>query len=133
ESRGGGPRPRRRPPRLGPTSSPLHLQAAPLTLLPRLRRQVAEPPAPAAAAAVPTEALAGAERRDHFRCRRQRDPLGEGQPCTWRLLLIKVAAEVIGSTRRVVVRLSGSWPHLDHFRHVCARLAGAAARAAASG
>src|SRR5262249_657399 len=88
---------------------------------------------PAAAAAVPTEALAGAERRDHFRCRRQRDPLGEGQPCTWRLLLIKVAAEVIGSTRRVVVRLSRSWPHLHHFPQVGARLAGPAARAAPSG
>ena len=36
----------------------------------------------------------------HFGLRRQRDPLGEGYPCTWRTLLIKVAAEVVVSTRR---------------------------------
>jgi hypothetical protein len=52
------------------------------------------------------EALTGAERQRHFRQRRQRDPVGEGHPCTWRTLLIKVAAEVVVSTRRVLVRLS---------------------------
>lgn len=103
----------------------LYLHAAAMNLLTRLRQQVADLPPPAPAA-LPAEALAGEERRRHFRLRRQRDPLGEGQPCTWRTLLIKVAAEVIRSTRRVVVRLSGSWPHLDHFRRVCARLAHAA-------
>ena len=77
---------------------------------------------PAAGACVPAEALAGAERQRHFRQRRQRDPLGEGQPCTWRTLLIKVAAEVIVRTRRIVVRLSSSWPHLDWYRRVCERL-----------
>jgi hypothetical protein len=102
----------------------LYLHAAAMNLLSRLRRQVADLPAPTPApTAVPAEALAGEERRRHFRLRRQRDPLGEGQPCTWRTLLIKVAAEVSSSTRRVVVRLSGSWPHLAHFRNVCARLA----------
>src|SRR5262249_29386968 len=110
----------------------LYLHAAALNLLARLRRQVADLPAPAPAA-VPTEALAGEERRRYFRRRRQRDPLGEGTPCPWRTLLIKVAAEVIRSTRRVVVRLSGSWPHLDLFRHVCAQLATAAAPPTPSG
>ena len=71
---------------------------------------------------MPAEALTGAARQRHFRLRRQRDPLGEGQPCTWRTLLIKVAAEVIVRTRRVVVRLSSSWPHLDWYRRVCERL-----------
>jgi hypothetical protein len=59
---------------------------------------------------------------DMVRMRRQRDPLGEGHPCTWRTLLIKVAAEVLVRTRRIVVRLSSSWPHLDWYRRVCERL-----------
>ena len=71
---------------------------------------------------MPAEALTGAARQRHFRLRRQRDPLGEGHPCTWRTLLIKVAAEVIVRTRRIVVRLSSSWPHLEWYRRVCERL-----------
>ena len=71
---------------------------------------------------MPAEALTGAERQRHFRLRRQRDPLGEGHPCTWRTLLIKVAAEVVVRTRRIVVRLSSSWPHLDWYRRVCERV-----------
>jgi hypothetical protein len=121
----------------------LYLHAAAMNLLVRLRRFIAEPlpalapPAEAAAPAtsqgddggpaaagvgVPLEALTGAERQRHFRLRRQRDPLGEGQPCTWRTLLIKVAAEVIVRTRRIMVRLSSSWPHLEWYRRVCERL-----------
>jgi hypothetical protein len=120
----------------------LYLHAAAMNLLVRLRRLIAEPlptlapPAeptpqtrqagegssPIAEAAVPAEALTGAARQRHFRLRRQRDPLGEGHPCTWRTLLIKVAAEVFVSTRRIVVRLSSSWPHLDWYRRVCERL-----------
>jgi hypothetical protein len=100
----------------------LYLHAVAMNLLVRLRRQVAEPVAPAQVDELPAEALDGAARRRHFRLRRQRDPLGEGQPCTWRTLLIKVAAEVIVSTRRIVVRLSSTWPHLDYFHHVCERL-----------
>jgi len=38
------------------------------------------------------------------------------------LLLIKVAAEVVVSARRVLVRLSSSWPHLNWYRRVCERL-----------
>ena len=52
--------------------------------------------------------------RTHNR-RRERDPLGQGQPCTWRTRLVKVAALVYESTRRVVVRLSSSWPYLGHY------------------
>jgi hypothetical protein len=45
-----------------------------------------------------------------------------GHPCTWRSLLIKVAAEVVVRTWRIVVRLSSSWPDLDWYRRVCERL-----------
>lgn len=92
----------------------LYLHAAALNLLVRLRQVVAEPPPePPAAAMPPSEA-----RRSEHNARRRRDPLGEGQPGTWRLLLIKVAAEVVESSRRVVVRLSGSWPYLEYYRQV---------------
>jgi hypothetical protein len=120
----------------------LYLHAAAMNLLVRLRRYIAEPlPAlatpgemarapslagevapPVAGACVPAEALTGAERQRHFRLRPQRDPLGEGHPCTWRTLLIKVAAEVVVKTRRIVVRLSSSWPHLDWDHRVCERV-----------
>jgi hypothetical protein len=94
----------------------LYLHAAALNLLVRLRREIAAPPpAPTAAAAVP---LAGDERKRYQNARRRRDPLGEGQPATWRLLLIKVAASVVVSCRRIVVRLSGSWPHQNYFEQV---------------
>jgi hypothetical protein len=110
-----------------------YLHAAAMNLLVRLRRLIAEPlpvpgphveatqaagqpgeaALPAAATCVPVEARAGAKRQRHLRLRRQRDPLGEGHPCTWRTLLIKVAAEIVVRTRRIVVRLSSSWPQLD--------------------
>ena len=114
----------------------LYLHALAMNLLVRLRQQIAEPvpEVPASAEpAVPAEAQTGAERRRRFRLRRQRDPLGEGQPCTWRLLLIKVAAEVTVSVRRVVVRLSSSWPHLGWYRRVCERLSGRGGVATAPG
>jgi hypothetical protein len=102
----------------------LYLHAAALNLLVRLRREIADPP-PVPPEGVPATALGGAARQRYHRLRRQRDPLGEGQPWTWRTLLIKVAASVVVSTRRVVVLLSGSWPHGDYYRqvsaHVCRR------------
>lgn len=107
----------------------LYLHAAANNLLVRLRRAfAAPPPAPAAGPTswdapasepVPTEALTGRARRRYFSRRRQADPLGEGQPCTWRSLLIKVAAEVIVSSRRILVRLSASWPYLDWYHRLC--------------
>jgi hypothetical protein len=105
----------------------LYLHVAANNLLVRLRRAIATPPPalpttsldPADSEPVPSEALAGEARRRHFSRRRQTDPLGEGQPCTWRSLLIKVAAEVIVSSRRILVRLSASWPYLDWYRRLC--------------
>jgi hypothetical protein len=110
----------------------LYLHAAAYNVLVRLRCAFAAPPPPTFLDAavneplptepVPTEALAGAARRRYFNRRRQADPLGEGQPCTWRSLLIKVAAEVFVTTRRIVVRLSASWPYLDWYHRLCAFL-----------
>ncbi len=95
----------------------LYLHTAAMNLLVRLRREIADPP-PAPAGDVPAEALVGAARKAYQNARRVQDPLGKGQPATWRLLLIKVAATVIVSCRRIVVRLSGSWPYRDLFEHI---------------
>jgi hypothetical protein len=95
----------------------LYLHAAALNLLTRLRREVASPP-PVPVAEVPVAALPSAERKRYQNARRRADPLGEGQPATWRLLLIKVAASVVVSCRRIVIRLSGSWPHRGYFEQV---------------
>lgn len=94
----------------------LYLHAAALNLLVRLRRATTRDPSPLSLGItepLPAEALSQRERRRFFNRRRQHDPLGEGQPCTWRSRLIKVAAEITTSSRRVLVRLSSSWPHLD--------------------
>jgi len=76
----------------------------------------------AAAVDLAPEALPEPARRRYFARRRRHDPLGEGQPATWRLLFIKIAAEVVVSRRRILVRLSGSWPYLHYFQAVCERL-----------
>lgn len=109
----------------------LYLHGAALNLLVRFRQAVRIPEVPAESSELPVEALVGAERTRHFRLRRQRDVLGEGQPETWRRLLFKVAAEVVVSSRRVLVRLCGSWPHLELFQGVCERLRGYLATRAA--
>jgi len=96
----------------------LYLHATAYNLLARLRRLVADPPPEPEHAKVPVEALGGRSRRQHHNRRLQRDPLGEGQPCTWQTRLIKVAARVTESARRVLVELSGSWPYLEHYRRV---------------
>ncbi len=97
----------------------LYLHSLSANLLVRLRHVVAAPPRPLLAPDLPTEALAGAARRQYFNRRRDADPLGEAHPATWRMRLIKVAAEIVQSSRRIWIRLSGSWPFLDHFQQVC--------------
>lgn len=56
---------------------------------------------------------------------RQSDELPEllrvGQPCTWRTHLIKVAATIVQTTRRIIVRLSGNWPWWSMYRAVARR------------
>src|SRR3954451_1258628 len=62
----------------------LYLHAAAMNLLVRLRRETADPP-PAPEGEVPVAALIGAARKDYQNARRVQDPLGKGQPATWRL------------------------------------------------
>lgn len=100
----------------------LYLHASALNLLIRMRHSVVQA-LPTCVELnlptdVPTEALDEPNRKKFFNQRRGIDPLGGGFACTWRTRLIKVAAEVIVRSRRVIVRLSGSWPHLDHFLEV---------------
>lgn len=106
----------------------LYLHCLSANLLVRVRDVVAEEPLPQPSTELPTEALAGRDRKRYFNQRRQADPLGEGHAETWRLRLIKVAAEIVVSVRRVWVRLSGSWPFLDHYRTVSAAVNAACAR-----
>jgi len=92
----------------------LYLHCLAGNLLVRMRQLVAAPPVEEAGE-LPTEALAGSHRKHWFNRRRQHDPLGEGHGETWRMRLIKVAAEIVVSTRRILVRISGSWPFLEHY------------------
>jgi hypothetical protein len=97
----------------------LYLHTFALDLLVLLRRAVVQAPPTTAElglpAELPTAAIDVPDRKRFFNRRRRRDPLGEGFASTWRTRLIKVAAEVITRARRVIVRLSSSWPHLDSF------------------
>ena len=96
----------------------LYLHTAAYNLLILMRHRVIDPPKEADSEEVPTEALAGHRRRQWHNRRREHDPLGEGQPCTWRTRLIKVGACILERTRHVIVQLSSSWPYLNHYRQV---------------
>lgn len=100
----------------------LLMHALAYNLLVQQRRLIADPPAVGREldedVAPPAEALAGRRRRQYFNHRRERDVLGEGHITTWRTRIIKVAAEVVTSTRRIVLRLSSTWPHLALFEQV---------------
>jgi hypothetical protein len=100
----------------------LYLHTAAYNLLVRTRQVVADPPPALPRQELPTEALAGRQRRGWHNRRREHDPLGEGQPCTWRTRLIKVAACVRQTSRRVLVELSASWPYLGYFQRVSQRI-----------
>jgi hypothetical protein len=56
--------------------------------------------------------------RDHEDLPQQ---LRAAQPQTWRTRVIKVAAVVVRSTRRVVLRLAAQWPHWDLYLAVARR------------
>jgi hypothetical protein len=71
---------------------------------------------------LPPEALEPADRKKYQNRRRSQDPYSEGFSSTWRMRLIKVAARVVVSTRRIFVELSQSWPYLNGFFSICERL-----------
>jgi len=106
----------------------LYLHTAAHNLLVRLRRLVVDPPAPPRVEPdLPLEARRPHQKRRYFNRRRQHDPLGEGHPCTWQTRLIKVAARVRQTARRIVVELSGCWPYLDEYARVSDRVLAVAA------
>lgn len=88
----------------------LSLHAAALNLIIRMRRELPDAAledrraAPVPDAERPGPATAAELRR--------------AQPATWRLRLIKVAAEIVVSCRRVLIRLSSAWPSLPTWRVV---------------
>jgi Transposase DDE domain group 1 len=103
----------------------LFLHTLACNLLARLRRIVANPPLPPKVEPdMPVEARSPKQKRRRHNERRQADPLGEGHACTWRTMLIKVAATIIVSTRRVRVLLSGSWPYFHFFQAVTLAILG---------
>ena len=111
----------------------LYLHTVAYHLLVCMRRLVADPPPANTSNDLPVETLPGRRRRAWHNQRRNHDPLGEGHPCTWRTRLIKVAAIVRESTRRVVVQLSPSWPYLGHYRRIAEQLLGDGRRAIDTG
>jgi hypothetical protein len=96
----------------------MFLHALAHNLLVHARALLPEPKLPAPPDQLPAEALAGRPRRCRFNRRRRADPLGEGHACTWRSMLIKVAARIVVRSRCVRVLLCGSWPYLEFYRHV---------------
>lgn len=104
----------------------LYLHTLAYTLVVRMRRLVAQPLPPEPRQELPNEALKGRQRRRMHNRRREGDPLGEGHPCTWRTRLIKVAACITESSRRVLVRLASSWPYLDHYETISGAILAAA-------
>lgn len=95
----------------------LYLHAAALNLLIRMRSELPDPPDPEQETDEPRPRPAPVPDAED-----DRPPTGaelrRAQPATWRLRLIKVAAEVLVSCRRVLVRLSSAWPSLPTWRLV---------------
>jgi hypothetical protein len=110
----------------------LHALAA--NLLVRLRQLVADPPPPPQVEPdMPVDARSPKQKRRRHNERRKADPLGEGHACTWRTMLIKVAATIIVSTRRIRILLSSSWPYLNFYQTVSQAVLGFAPHATATG
>ena len=129
----------------------LYLHASALNLLVRLRNQLPDPPSfeaakqaadessadesgstqtatsesasSDAAASTPPARVSTASRLDTLLTADNGSSLRRATPASWRMRLIKVAAEVKVSARRVLIRLSGCWPHLPTFEAVLTRIA----------
>lgn len=101
------------------------MHAVACNLLARLRTVVADPmvdPGPSQDG-VPLEACSEGRRRKVRNERRRRDPLGRGRAMTWRTLVIKVAARVERTTRKVRLLIPSSWPHASYLSKVSRSLA----------
>jgi hypothetical protein len=44
-----------------------------------------------------------------------------GQPCTWQMMVIKVAAIIVQTTRRVIVKVAANWPWWPMYQAVATR------------
>ncbi len=88
----------------------LLMHATALNLIIRLRRQLPDVPAEDRRSG-PLPAADRSKAASAVELRR-------AQPATWRVRVIKVAAEVIVSCRRVLIRLSSAWPNLPTWRVV---------------
>jgi len=95
----------------------LCLHTAALNLLVRLRSELPDHPGPDEEPAAPRPRPAPLPDAESAGPPRGAE-LRRAQPATWRLRLIKVAAEVTVSSRRVLVRLSSAWPSLPTWRLV---------------
>jgi hypothetical protein len=103
----------------------LYLHAFALNLLVLLRSEVSLDLAPEALGleSDPTvEAMNAKAWRKYFNRRRRAYVMGQGYPATWRTRLIKVAVFLSVRCRRIVVKISGSWPYLNHFRMVSSEI-----------
>lgn len=89
------------------------MHALSCNLLARLRAVVADPPPELGpdSEGIPVEAGSEARKRRARNRRRRADPLGRGRAMTWRTLVIKVAARVEATTRRIRILIPSSWPH----------------------
>ena len=97
----------------------LYMHVESHNLLVRVRNEIVKPtwnPEPD----LPEDALPVDARKRQENRRRREDPLGVGHPSTWRMLVIKVACEVVERARHIRVKLSSSWPWLNHYRAVVA-------------
>ena len=111
----------------------LYLHATALNLLARLRRQVADPPPQDPTAELPRERWPGARGDSSSIAAAYAIPWAKDRPALRGMRLIKVAVRVIETTRRVVVRLSGSWPHVEDYRQISQRILDLAPRPQDSG
>ena len=104
----------------------VHLHCLAHNLVARLRHVVARHAPPAAEAdpdppATPCDSEV--MRRKRHNDRRRTDRLAQAQPNTWRMLVIKVAARVVVSCRRVRIELSSTWPNLNYLRRAALAVA----------
>jgi hypothetical protein len=44
-----------------------------------------------------------------------------GQPCSWRMYVVKVAATIVQTSRRIIIKLAGNWPWWPLYRSAAKR------------